>query len=140
MNAPIYTVMNQTKRNPQTQTNSFLKRKIHQMTCNSRAELQINTPISSQETDWWPPDFSRMRPVTSMCPVDPPKTEGNPGHMQRGMLQPGAQTEGCRGQREQQEAWAKASRSKMRGTARLSHKSPLMKICPAIAHCPCSII
>lgn len=62
------------------------------MTCNSWAELQINTPISSQKTNWWPPDFPRMRPVTSMCPVDPPKTEGNPRHMQRGMLQPGAQT------------------------------------------------
>lgn len=61
-----------------------------------------------------------MRPVTSMCPVDPPpKTEGTPRHMQRGMLQSGAKTEGCRGEREQQEAWAKASRLKMRGTARL---------------------
>lgn len=49
----------------------------------------------------------------------PPKTEGTPRHMQRGMLQSGAKTEGCRGEREQQEAWAKASRLKMRGTARL---------------------
>ena len=68
------------------------------MTSNSRAELQVNAPIGWQKKkNWWPPAFHRMRPVTSMCPADPPKSEGNPRHMQRDMLQPGAQTEGCRG-------------------------------------------
>lgn len=131
----IYKVMNQTKRSPQK--NTALKKKSTKRTCNSQEELRITTPTSAKKTPTGGQQASpRMRPVTSMCPVDPPlDLRGVPDTCRGACCSQGTKTEGCRGEGEQQEAWAEASRPKMRGSARLSHKPRLITMGPALAHC-----